>query len=42
MWAFLMSFLTAWSSTPAAMQQEAPRSAAAVAYAYASLEHGRP
>jgi hypothetical protein len=37
MWAYLLSLLTAWSADPAAIDQEHPRAAAAVAYAYVAM-----
>jgi hypothetical protein len=37
MWGYLLSLLTTWSADPAALDQEPPRAAAAVAYAYAAM-----
>jgi hypothetical protein len=37
MWAYLLSLLTSWSADPAAIDQEHPRAAAAVAYAYVAM-----
>ena len=37
MWGYLLSLLTSWSADPAALDQEPPRAAAAVAYAYAAM-----
>jgi len=37
MWGYLISFLTALSADPAEIDREAPRAAAAVAFAYAAL-----
>lgn len=40
MWGYLLSLLTSWSADPAALDQEPPRAAAAVAYAYAAMAPG--
>jgi len=37
MWAYLLSLLTSWSADPATIDQEPPRAAAAVAYAYVAM-----
>jgi hypothetical protein len=37
MWGYLIALLTSLSADPAAIDAEAPRAAAAVAYAYAAL-----
>ena len=37
MWGYLLSLLTSWSADPATLDQEPPRAAAAVAYAYAAM-----
>jgi hypothetical protein len=39
MWGYLIALLTSLSADPAAINAEPPRAAAAVAYAYASLQH---
>jgi len=41
MWAYLLSLLTSWSADPAAIDQEHPRAAAAVAYAYVAMAPAR-
>lgn len=38
MWAYLLALLTSWSADPEANDLERPRAAAAVAYAYVTLE----
>jgi hypothetical protein len=42
MWHYLLSLLTSLSADPAAIDAEAPRAAAAVAYAYAAMAPEKP
>jgi hypothetical protein len=37
MWQWILSLLTSWSADPAAIDQEHPRAAAAVAFAYVAM-----
>ena len=42
MWQWLLALLTSWSADPSAIDQEHPRAAAAVAYAYAAMAPMQP